>query len=73
MKISYCCGAIIYPDTDICSDCKEHCSAVCPDCNGEGYIDEIDYKRVNSTSIDVPYKLVICQFCDGQGFIEVGI
>jgi hypothetical protein len=23
---SDCCGAEIYEDTDICSDCKEHCS-----------------------------------------------
>jgi hypothetical protein len=23
--ISECCGAEIYPDTDICSECKEHC------------------------------------------------
>jgi len=23
--LSDCCGARIYPDTDICSDCKEHC------------------------------------------------
>lgn len=24
-ELSDCCGAIIYDDTDICSDCKEHC------------------------------------------------
>ena len=23
--VSNCCGAIIYDDTDICSECKEHC------------------------------------------------
>jgi len=23
-KYSECCGAMIYSDTDICSDCKEH-------------------------------------------------
>ena len=23
--ISDCCGAMVYDDTDICSDCKEHC------------------------------------------------
>ena len=22
---SECCGAIVYDDTDICSDCLEHC------------------------------------------------
>jgi len=24
-ELSDCCSAFIYPDTDICSDCKEHC------------------------------------------------
>ena len=24
-EVSNCCGAIIYDDSDICSDCKEHC------------------------------------------------
>jgi len=23
--LSDCCSALIYPDTDLCSDCKEHC------------------------------------------------
>ena len=25
MMISDCCGAMVYEETDICSDCKEHC------------------------------------------------
>ena len=25
MKYSECCTAIVYDDTDICSECKEHC------------------------------------------------
>ena len=25
MKVSNCCGAEIYEETDLCSDCKEHC------------------------------------------------
>ena len=25
MTRSECCGAKVYDDTDICSDCKEHC------------------------------------------------
>lgn len=25
MTLSECCGAEIYTDTDICSNCKEHC------------------------------------------------
>ncbi len=24
-NLSDCCGAVIYTDTDICSNCKEHC------------------------------------------------
>ena len=24
VNYSGCCGAIVYPDTDLCSDCKEH-------------------------------------------------
>jgi len=24
IKYSGCCGAVVYEDTDICSDCKEH-------------------------------------------------
>jgi len=26
--VSDCCGAEIYDDTDICSECKEHCGEV---------------------------------------------
>lgn len=26
--VSNCCGAIIYDDTDICSECKEHCDII---------------------------------------------
>ena len=28
MKVSNCCGATLLPETDICSDCKEHSEAV---------------------------------------------
>lgn len=28
MYISNCCGAELYPHTDICTDCKEHCEAI---------------------------------------------
>jgi len=27
MKYSECCDAIIYDNTDICSDCLEHCES----------------------------------------------
>lgn len=31
-NMSVCCGAKIYDDTDICSDCREHTSGYCEDC-----------------------------------------
>lgn len=37
MKISHCCGAKVYPETDICQDCKEHCTV---------YYDEYTYEAV---------------------------
>jgi len=43
----------------------------CPDCNGEGRVDEIDYSKVNSATIDIPYKSVPCDKCKGEGKIEM--
>ena len=31
-QLSGCCGAIIIAE-DICSDCREHCSTQCEDCD----------------------------------------
>lgn len=31
-NLSICCGAKIYTDTDLCSDCKEHTDDCCKDC-----------------------------------------
>ena len=28
VKVSNCCGASIIENTDLCSDCKEHCEVV---------------------------------------------
>ncbi len=28
MKISNCCSAPVYEDTDICMECKEHCAVI---------------------------------------------
>ena len=36
--LSVCCGAKIYDDLDICSDCREYTSAFCEDC--PDYINE---------------------------------
>jgi hypothetical protein len=32
-KLSNCCSSSIYENTDICSDCKEHCGTWCEDCD----------------------------------------
>lgn len=71
-RTSNCCGADMYDDYDICPDCKEHCGAVidCPDCDGEGEIDEIDQSQVNSQTITPPYHKVKCNTCGGEGWIE---
>ena len=28
MKVSNCCGATVIENTDICSDCTEHCTPI---------------------------------------------
>ena len=40
---------------------------ICDCCGGEGWMEEIDYKKVNSASIDIPYKKVECNNCNGTG------
>jgi len=42
----------------------------CADCNGEGRVEEIDWWKVHSATIDIPYKYVKCEKCDGTGVIE---
>jgi RecJ-like exonuclease len=75
MSYSNCCGATVYEDTDICSDCKEHCAIMdaCEDCDGTGEVDEIDQSKVNSQTITPPYHKVKCLNCDGTGEVEVFI
>lgn len=43
----------------------------CSECNGLGTVDIIDRSRINSTTIDIPYKSVICEVCEGEGKVEV--
>jgi len=73
--MSHCCGAPIMDDSDICTECKEHCEGeeVCPECNGSGRVDEIDESRINSHTIDIPYKKVSCEKCKGEGTLIVEI
>lgn len=71
--LSSCCGAVVYPDSDICSDCKEHCGIeeTCDVCEGKGVVEIIDEMRVHSRIIDIPYKTITCEKCQGQGYVEV--
>lgn len=55
MKYSECCNAIIYDNTDICSDCLEHCDS-CENEEGEWIMDIILYVII-SVLIIVYYKL----------------
>ena len=68
---SNCCGAPVYDDSDICTECKEHCSVeiVCPDCDGTGEMDARDESKINSTTIIEPFHKVKCEKCGGEGVI----
>lgn len=52
-------------------NCKAEPIAVCPDCEGTGKVDVIDYLRVNSTTISPPYITIECSLCSGSGFVSV--
>lgn len=32
MYYSNCCSSVVYDDTDICSECLEHCDTYCEEC-----------------------------------------
>lgn len=74
---SNCCGAPVYSDSDICTECGEHCEVEnegdiidCPDCGGLGLVDEEIKESFASTRISPAYKKVKCRLCDGTGIIE---
>lgn len=71
-RVSNCCGASMYDDSDICPDCKEHCAAeiTCPDCDGSGEMDEEIKESFASDRISPKYKKVKCETCNGEGWIE---
>ena len=69
-RLSNCCSATVEYDSDICSDCKEHCALECPDCE-DGWIEVVDESRLfGKEVIDVPFKKIICETCSGEGVVE---
>jgi len=61
-------------DMMYCRHCNDHATFIdvsdCPDCNGTGETDVIDTSKVNSQTIDIPYKKVKCENCNGEGWVE---
>lgn len=71
MRESNCCEANVEDDSDICSKCGEHCALICPDCGGEGWVEVVDETKLyGKPVIDVPYKQIMCETCNGEGEIE---
>lgn len=64
---SNCCGAPIYSDMGICSDCKEHCGAVqtCPTCKGDCYVLVADGED--------DFSKEPCDTCGREGVIEIDL
>lgn len=69
---SNCCGADVYSDSDICSDCHEHCAVMitCKTCRGEGKIEVLDDSKELQRYITPPTKEIRCEDCNGEGWIE---
>ena len=64
-------------DTDICTECGEHCETEeegdikdCPDCDGKGVVDVVIKESFASPRIDPRYEKRKCSLCDGSGIIE---
>ena len=74
-RVSNCCGAVVYPDSDICTNktCGEHCGIeeTCLECQGTGSIDVLDDMKQLSMYITPPIKTIACDKCDGNGYVEV--
>lgn len=73
--VSPCCQSEFYHDSDICTDCGQHCGEgeqECPDCEG-GFVEIVDEAKVNSATIDIPYKKIKCETCNGTGSIVVDL
>ena len=67
---SNCCHAPIYDDSDICTDCKEHCAAEipCDACNGDGFF--LERIRTGLPPTGLTWVKIDCEECAGNGWIE---
>ena len=70
---SVCCGAPLYPETDICSQCKEHSSnseVYCPSCEWEGEEKEIEFDG-EFTQEDGFVGRAMCPNCGKEGLEDI--
>ena len=69
-RMSNCCGQPMYDDSDICPDCKEHCSAevLCDSCNGDGFI--LERLRTGLPPSGLTWVKTECEVCKGNGWVE---
>jgi DnaJ-class molecular chaperone len=72
-RVSNCCSAPVDYDSDICSDCHDHCGIeeTCDLCDGLGTLDILDDSKSMEMRIDPPIKTVTCWKCEGNGYVEV--
>ena len=72
-RLSDCCGAVVYPDSDICTDpkCGEHCGVevTCDLCEGRGTI-EVRKDYHPPMCINERWETITCTKCAGEGYIE---
>lgn len=42
----------------------------CPQCSGEGTVDEIDHAKTHAASEEPVWKVTVCDVCNGDGELE---
>ena len=70
---SDCCGAPVYDDSDICSDCKEHCTVLepCETCKGTGQVKIVLAEHWGIQKSDT-IEFTACPDCE-EGYREVDL
>ena len=63
--LSNCHSKPIYKETDICSDCGEHCALECENCEGSGLV------REHAREWDINPRVKDCPECGGTGWVEL--